>query len=61
MQNIKIKFSHIDEQVNSLFGVYEIFTNNNIALKVGISNNLKRRLKQHRNSRQSSLKIINKN
>lgn len=57
--SIKIKFSQIDEKINSSFGLYEIYTNDNIHLKVGISNNLKRRLKQHRNSRQNSLKIKN--
>ena len=58
--NNKIKFSEIEDKVSTSFGVYEIFTNENIALKIGISNNLTRRLKQHRNSKQIYLQIINK-
>ncbi|MEA3331292.1 MAG: GIY-YIG nuclease family protein, partial [Campylobacterota bacterium] len=57
--NYKIKFSEIEYKVNNSSGVYEIFTNEDIPLKVGISNNLKRRLKQHRNSKQKYLKIKN--
>lgn len=57
--NYKIKFSEIDDKVNDSSGVYEIFTNQGIPLKVGISKNLKKRLQQHRNSRQKYLKIKN--
>lgn len=59
--NYKIKFSEIDYKINDSLGVYEIFTNEGIPLKVGISNNLKKRLKQHRNSKQKYLKIRNHN
>jgi hypothetical protein len=38
-------------------GIYEILTDSGVALKVGIAANLRRRLLQHRASRQSCLKL----
>jgi hypothetical protein len=38
-------------------GIYEIYTNLDIPLKVGIGKDLKKRLLQHRASRQSALKL----
>lgn len=54
---MKIKFSQINEVVGKVPGLYEIYTNSGIALKVGIARDLRKRLTDHWNSRQSRLKI----
>jgi len=54
----KISFCEIDEKVPVQSGIYEIYTNDGTALKVGIGTNLKRRLIQHRDSRQNRLKLV---
>lgn len=54
----KIKFEDIDEKVlNGRPGIYEICTNDGVALKVGIGTNLKKRLIQHRDSKDNRLKL----
>ncbi len=50
-----IRFSEIEKNVPALPGIYEIYTNDGEALKVGIGVNLRKRLIQHRRSRQSRL------
>lgn len=45
-----ISFVEIETKVSSVPGIYEIWTNTGVPLKVGISNNLKKRLKQHASS-----------
>jgi len=57
----KIKFSEIKNLDNKKSGIYEIYTNEHIPLKVGISTNIKRRLREHKNSKQKYLKIKNHN
>ncbi len=57
----KIKFSEITNLDNKKAGIYEIYTNDDIPLKVGISTNIKRRLREHKNSKQKYLKIKNTN
>jgi len=57
----KIKFSEITNLDNKKPGIYEIYTNEHIPLKVGISTNIKRRLREHKNSKQKYLKIKNHN
>ncbi len=57
----KIKFSEIVNLNNNKPGIYEIYTNNHIPLKVGISTNIKRRLRQHKNSMQIYLEILKTN
>jgi hypothetical protein len=42
-------------------GIYEIWTDSGIRLKVGISKNLRKRLKQHAASRDSGLKGLDSN
>ena len=54
---MRIGFNDINDKVPSESGLYEIYTIEGIALKVGISNNLKKRLMQHATSKQSNLKI----
>ena len=54
---IRIKFGDIDSTVPTSPGIYEIHTNNDVPLKVGISANLQRRLLQHRESRQKYLNL----
>ncbi len=53
----KIRFSEIERNVPEKPGIYEIHTDAGIALKVGIGVNIRRRLLQHRASRQSCLKL----
>ena len=54
---MKINFDQINLKAPSCSGIYELFTDDGIPLKVGISTNLKRRLLQHRNSKQNKLKL----
>lgn len=54
---MKVKFDEIKSNVSTNPGIYEIYTNDGMALKVGIAANLKKRLLQHANSRQKSLKF----
>ncbi|WP_312965968.1 hypothetical protein [Stutzerimonas kunmingensis] len=50
-----IRFSEIERYVPALPGLYEIYKDDGTALKVGIGVNLRKRLIQHRKSRQSRL------
>lgn len=50
-----IRFSEIERYVPALPGLYEIYKDDGAALKVGIGVNLRKRLIQHRKSRQSRL------
>ncbi len=52
----RISFAEIATKVSEELGIYEIWTISEIPLKVGISNNLRKRLKQHAASRDSGLK-----
>ena len=54
---MKIKFSQVKDLVEPTSGIYEIFTNEGIALKVGIAKDLKKRLTDHGKSKQSRIKI----
>jgi hypothetical protein len=55
---LPFRFSEIEQHVPyQQCGVYEIRTITGIPLKVGISDNLRRRLLQHRASRQSALTL----
>lgn len=54
---LKIKFDEIKAEVLEKSGIYEIYTNSGVPLKVGIGNDMRRRLLQHRASRQSALKL----
>lgn len=54
---MKITFDQINEKAPSSPGIYEIFTNDGVPLKVGISVNLRKRLKAHARSKQSRLKL----
>lgn len=54
---MKIKFSQVKDLVDPTFGIYEIFTNEGIALKVGIATDLRKRLIDHGNSKQKRLKV----
>lgn len=56
-RRMKITFDKIDEKVPSSPGIYEVFTNDGVPLKVGISVNLRKRLKAHARSKQSRLKL----
>ena len=56
-QSFNIRFSEIETAVPSTPGLYEIVTDEGKLLKVGISGNLRRRLIQHRQSKQSRLKL----
>jgi hypothetical protein len=51
----QIRFSEIEQFVPSQPGLYEIYKSDGEALKVGIAVNLRKRLIQHRRSRQSRL------
>ncbi len=51
-----IRFSEI-ENIEEMPGIYEIYTDSGVALKVGIATSLRKRLLQHRASRQSCLKL----
>lgn len=53
----KIRFSDIESIVRGKAGTYETHTLTGIPLKVGIGVNLRKRLMQHRASRQSALKL----
>ncbi len=56
-----IRFSEIEKGIKKEVppkpGVYEIWTDCGISLKVGISKDIRKRLLQHRASRQSGLKL----
>ncbi|MCY1397169.1 hypothetical protein D3C76_545980 [compost metagenome] len=52
---IRIRFSEIESMVPNKPGIYEIYTVDGQALKVGIGKDLRKRLIQHRKSRQSRL------
>src|SRR5688572_14697033 len=52
------RFSEIEQHVpDGQPGIYEIHTTSGIRLKIGISSNLRKRLIQHRQSRQTALKL----
>ena len=53
----KVSFGEMEGKVPPDAGIYEIHTLTGIPLKVGISGNLRKRLMQHRASRQSGLKL----
>lgn len=53
---MRINFDEIEANVQNEPGYYEIYTKQGIALKVGIGSNIRRRLIQHRASRQSGLR-----
>jgi len=54
----KIRFSEIESEVpEDQPGIYEIHTDAGIALKVGIGSKLRKRLLQHRASRDSALEL----
>ncbi len=52
-----IKFDDIETKALANPGIYEIYTNSGIPLKVGSAKNIKKRLLQHMTSRQSALKL----
>lgn len=52
-----INFSEIKSKVPQKPGLYEIYTKDGFALKVGISSNLMRRLSNHFASRQNALQL----
>ncbi|MER1969112.1 hypothetical protein [Castellaniella sp. GW247-6E4] len=52
---IRTNFSDIEKDVPECPGIYEIYTLGDVPLKVGISVNLRRRLQQHKESRQKYL------
>ncbi len=54
---MKVRFDEISEKVPARPGVYEIYTKDGIALKVGIASNLRQRLLQHARSSQNALKF----
>jgi excinuclease UvrABC nuclease subunit len=54
----RISFSEITGKVGEEPGIYEIWTESGSRLKVGISQNLRKRLKQHAASRESGLKNL---
>lgn len=54
---VKVNFMEIKIKVPTKPGLYEIYTIDNIPLKVGISNNLQKRLLNHYASRQNALKL----
>ena len=53
----RIRFSEIESFVPQKPGIYEIYTDAGLALKVGIGVNIRKRLLQHRASRQDRLKL----
>lgn len=58
----QIRFNKIiKNEVRNGPGIYEIWTDSGIRLKVGISKNLRKRLKQHAASRDSGLKGLGSN
>ena len=56
-QSFKIRFSEFETAVPLAPGLYEIVTDEGKLLKVSISGNLRLRLIQHRQSKQSRLKL----
>ena len=52
-----IRFGEIEANILGGPGIYEIRTDDGIRLKVGIGKDLRKRLLQHRASRQSCLKL----
>ena len=52
-----IRFDQVGRDVPAKPGIYEIHTDTGTALKVGIGINLRKRLLQHRASRQSCLRL----
>ncbi len=56
----KIKFSEIKRNVELKPGIYEIYTNNGEPIKVGIAKELRKRLLAHGASKQSRLKLKDK-
>jgi hypothetical protein len=56
-RSFRIRFSEIETTVPTAPGLYEIVTDDGALLKVGISGNLRKRLIQHRQSRQSRLNL----
>ena len=57
----RISFAEIAKEVDEVPGIYEIWTQSEIPLKVGISKNLGKRLEQHAASRDSGLKGLDSN
>jgi hypothetical protein len=57
----KINFNEINDKVPNAPGKYEIYTKQDIPLKVGIGVNLRKRLTQHFVSRQNGLRLHNGN
>jgi hypothetical protein len=53
----KTRFSEIERDVPAQAGIYEIHTFTGIPLKVGIGGDLRKRLLQHRASKQSALRL----
>jgi hypothetical protein len=56
-EGIKLKFSQTKRIVRNEPGLYEIFTNDHVPLKVGIAKSLKQRLSAHGKSKQGALKL----
>jgi hypothetical protein len=54
----RIGFDNLAKQVGTETGVYQIWTRSGIGLKVGIADNLLKRLSDHAASRNSGLRII---
>lgn len=55
---IEFRFAELENRVPpGHAGVYEVHTVDGIALKVGVAGDLRERLKQHRESRDSGLKL----
>lgn len=54
----RVRFSELADVVPPQPGVYEIHTLTGVPLKVDISGNLRKRMLQHRASRQSALKLV---
>jgi len=54
---IRIRFSEIERSVPVRPGIYEIHTDNGLPLKVGVGGDIRKRLLQHRESRQDRLKL----
>lgn len=57
METIQLTFSQIKSIVRNEPGLYEIFTNDQVPLKVGIAKNLRQRLSAHGKSKQRALKL----
>ena len=54
---VRVSFAAIEAEVPEEPGLYQIRTINDECLKVGIAQNLRKRLKQHRASRQACLRL----